>query len=168
MDILNVSIKWTKAEMLSSSFFILFGLMFVIASIWMLQTGKSEMARAYILPMAVAGVLMLIIGIGLFVPSYLRITGFATEFAMDAPGFVAGEILRADRVIRDYQIAVFRVMPAVIAVCAVLIVILDGPVWRAIFVTVIAMMTITMIIDTNSHARLETYREALGTSSDPD
>ncbi|MGB3616752.1 MAG: hypothetical protein WBA12_01420 [Catalinimonas sp.] len=66
MDILKASIDWAKAELLSTPFFVLFGIAFVAASFGFRQLGKTEMARAYVIPMLVAGALLMIIGVGLF------------------------------------------------------------------------------------------------------
>jgi hypothetical protein len=53
--------------------------------------GKSDMARAYVVPMLVTGTLILIIGLGLFFPSQARLTSFPAAYATDAAGFVADE-----------------------------------------------------------------------------
>ena len=76
MDILRVSIDWTRAEMVSSSFFVVFGLLFVIGGFGFWQIGKTEMAKAYVLPTFIAGALFLIIGIGIFAQSYGRLSSF--------------------------------------------------------------------------------------------
>lgn len=158
MDILKAATDWTKAEVFSSTFFIGFGLMFLLASVGFWHLGKTEMARAYILPTLVAGGLLLAIGLGIFAQSYLRVTGFETAFTSDAPSFVASEIARAERVLNSYTVSVFRIIPLIIAACAVLIVFLDTPTWRAALVTTIAMMSVILMVDTNAHARLKAYQ----------
>ena len=60
-----------------------------------------------------------------------------------------------------YRIAVFRAFPRIIAVCAVLVPFLAGPLWRASLVTAIAMLAVIMLVDTGAIARLEAYREQL-------
>ncbi|WP_222435302.1 hypothetical protein [Puniceibacterium confluentis] len=60
MDIVKTATDWTRAEMLSSSFFILFGLSFLLASFGFWQLGRTDIARAYVVPMLVAGTLILI------------------------------------------------------------------------------------------------------------
>ena len=64
MDIIKASTDWIKAELFSTPFFILFGVLFVLASVGFWQLGKTEMAKAYIIPTMVAGILLMIIGIG--------------------------------------------------------------------------------------------------------
>ena len=66
IEIIKKSIDWTKVEIFSSSFFILFGIVFVAVSVGFWQLGKNDLAKAYIIPTAVAGVLLLIIGIEVY------------------------------------------------------------------------------------------------------
>lgn len=161
MDILKTSIDWTKAEVFSSSFFILFGVCFVAASWGFSHWGKTEISKAYVLPTLIAGGLLLVIGLGICVQSYTRITSFAEAYNTDAAAFVASELQRADRVLNEYRIAVFNVIPVIILVSAGLYLFLDGPVWRASFVTIIAMMAVILLIDTNADARLKAYKDVL-------
>ncbi len=161
MDILKAATDWTKAEVFSSTFFIGFGVFFVLASIGFWHLGKTDTSRAYITPTLVAGILLLIIGLGLFAQSYMRVSSFATAFNADAPAFIASEIARADKVMNEYRIAVVWFVPIIVAVCAGLIMFIDSPTWRAVLITTIAMMSVILFVDTNANARLEAYREQL-------
>lgn len=167
MDILRTATDWTKAEMFSSAFFILFGVGFLAASLGFWQLGKTDVARAYVVPTLVAGALLAIIGIGIFVPSMTRVTSFAASHAADADAFLETELARADRVLNDYRIAIYRIIPLIIAVSAVLFIALEGPVWRASFITTIAMMAVILLIDTNANMRLENYKAALAEARGP-
>ena len=71
------------------------------------------------------------------------------------------EIERADRVLNDYRIAVFKVIPIMISVSALLIIFLNSPIWRASLITAIAMLAVILMIDTNASARLEIYKDKL-------
>ncbi len=117
--------------------------------------------------MLVAGTLILIIGLGLFVPSQARLTSFPAAYAIDAAGIVADEIARADRVLNEYRIAVSRVIPLIIAVCAPAIPFFEAPIWRASLITTIAMTAVIMVIDTNANPRLEGYRIQLALTERP-
>lgn len=165
MDILKTAIDWTKAEMLSSSFFIFFGIGFLAASLGFWQLGKTEVAKAYVIPMLIAGVLLLIIGLGMFFPSKARVAGFADAYAADAQAFISAELARAERILGEYRIAVYLIIPLIIALCAVLFVFFTGPIWQASFVTTIAMMAVIIIIDTNANTRLQAYKNALTEAS---
>jgi len=161
MDIVKTAVNWTKAEMLSSSFFVLLGALFLSASLGFWHLGKSELAKAYIIPTLIAGTLLLIIGLGIFFQSQSRVTSFPAAHKADAAQFITSEIKRADKVLNEYRIAVFKIIPLIIAVCALLILALEAPIWRASLVTTIAMLAVILIIDTNANTRLETYKAAL-------
>lgn len=161
MDILKTATTWAKAEMLSSGIFIFFGAAFVVASVGFWQMGNTDTAKAYVIPTLVAGVLLVILGAGLFVGSQRSLAGFEAAVAGDAPAFVASEIARADKVMSQYKIAVFRVIPLIVIVCAALIIVLQGPLWRAGLITTIALMAVIMLVDTNANARLEIYKDKL-------
>ena len=66
MDILKAATDWAKAELFSTPFFILFGMGFLAASLAFWQWGQTDMATAYIIPTLVAGILLSVIGLGLF------------------------------------------------------------------------------------------------------
>jgi len=161
MDILKAATDWAKAELFSTPFFILFGGLFVLASIGFWQLGKTEMARAYILPTLVAGVLLMIIGLGLFFTNKSRITQFETAYNSDASAFVASELKRTEATLKEYQTIVFKAIPFIIIVCALVIVFVDKPIWRASMITTIAMLVVILLIDGTAHARVDAYQEKL-------
>ena len=77
MDILKTATDWTRAEVLSSAFFIVFALAFLLSSLGFWQMGRTDMARAYVAPMLVAGGLLLALGGGLLVQSQVKLGGLA-------------------------------------------------------------------------------------------
>ena len=161
MDIAKTATEWTRAEVLSSAFFIVFALAFLLSSLGFLQMGRTDIARAYVVPMLVAGGLLLALGGGLFVQSQVKLAGLAAAYDASASGFVASEIARAERGLNNYRVAVVYLFPAIIAACALLIPFLASPVWRAGLITTIAMLAIILVIDTNANGRLEAYRQQL-------
>ncbi len=161
MDILKTATDWAKAEVFSSSFFILFGIVFVLASIGFYQLGKTDMAKAYIIPTLIAGALLLIIGIGLVFTNKSRITQFETAYNNDAQTFVESEIVRVERTLNEYRTIVFKAIPFIIIVSALLIFLVDKPVWRASAITTIAMLVVILLIDGTAKSRIDTYSEQL-------
>lgn len=123
--------------------------------------GRTDVARALVIPSVVAGVLLLILSGGLVAGNLARIASFPDAYASDPATFVASEIGRVDDVASQYAIAMFRVIPLIVLVCAVLVAVMHGPVGRAWFVTTIAMLSLVMLVDTNANARLEDYKEKL-------
>ena len=161
MDILKAAIDWAKAEVFSSQFFILFGLLFVLATIGFWQLGKTEIAKAFVIPTLVAGILLLTIGVGLFFSNKSRLASFPTEYNNNASAFVQSEIVRAEKTMKEYQTIVFKIIPIIIIVAALLIIFINKPTWRAISITTIAMMVVILLVDINANARIEDYNKQL-------
>ncbi len=160
MEILKIASEWAKAEVFSTRFFIIFAILFIAAGIGFWQLGKTDLAKAYIIPMLVAGTLLLTIGLGLFYTNKSRITQFETAYNSDAPAFLASEIDRAERTLNEYKI-VFKVIPIIIVVAALLIFFINTPIWRAIGITTIAMMIVILLVDGTAHARIADYYKQL-------
>lgn len=161
MEIIKTATVWAKTEVFSTSFFIVFGLIFILASVGFWQVGKTDMAKAYIIPAAVAGGLLLIIGLGLTYTNITRISSFEAAHNSDATAFVDSEISRVDGTLREYQTVVFTAIPIIIAVCALVILFINTPILRASMVSIIAMLTVILLVDGMAHARIETYYEQL-------
>ena len=161
MDILKIATDWAKAEVFSTTFFILFGIGFVAASIGFWQLGKTDLAKAYIIPTLVAGVLLLTIGLGLFFTNISRISSFESEYNQDASAFVKSEMVRVDNTLNEYKTVVFKVVPLIIIAAALIIIFINTPTWRAIGITTIAMLIVILLIDGTAHARIEAYKKQL-------
>lgn len=161
MNILKAATDWAKAELFSTPFFILFGFMFIAASIGFWQLGKTDMARAYIIPTLVAGLLLITIGLGLFFTNKSRITQFETAYKSDKLAFVESELARADATLKEYQNIVFKGIPFIIAICSFVIVFVDKPIWRASMITTIAMLVVILLVDGTAHARIDAYNQQL-------
>ncbi|THH39144.1 hypothetical protein E4Z66_06245 [Aliishimia ponticola] len=161
MDILKTANDWARAEMFSSAIFILFGALFLAASFGFWQMGRTDVARAFVLPALMAGVLLVILGGGLFYGAQKALAGHGAAYAADPPGFIASELTRVEATMAQYSTAVFKVMPLIIILSAALVMLLQGPIWRASLITTIAMITVVMLVDTNANARLAAYRDVL-------
>lgn len=161
MDILKTATDWAKAELFSTPFFILFGLVFMAASLGFWQLGKTEMAKAYIIPTLVAGVLLLTIGLGLFYTNKSRITQFETAYNKDVSAFVASEITRAEATLKEYNTIVFKAIPIIIIVAALSIIFIHTPTWRAVSITTIAMLIVILLVDGTAYARIDAYHKEL-------
>jgi len=161
MDILKASTDWAKAELFSTPFFILFGMVFITASFGFWQLGKTELAKAYIIPTLVAGSLLMIIGIGLFFTNKSRITQFERDYKTDSSAFVASELGRTESTLKEYKNIVFTAIPLIIAVCALVIFFVNAPIWRASMITTIAMLVVILLIDGTAYARIDAYQNQL-------
>lgn len=161
MNILKTATDWAKTEVFSTSFFIGIGLIFIAASIGFWQLGKTDIAKAYIFPTAIAGSLLLIIGLGLTYTNVSRISQFEVDYNNDAQAFVESEIVRAESTLKEYKTVVFTAIPLIIVACALAILFLNGPLWRASMITTIAMMVVILLIDGTAHARIDAYYQQL-------
>ena len=75
--------------MLSNSVFILYGAPFLAASFAFWQVGRTDMARAYVIPILVAGVLLLILSGGQLCGTWNTLAAFGRAVAQGGPSFVA-------------------------------------------------------------------------------
>lgn len=160
MELLKLATEWAKAEVFSTRFFIFFAILFLIASIGFWQLGKTDLAKAYIIPILVAGLLLLTIGLGLFYTNKSRINQFEKAYNTDASAFYQSEMERSESTLKEYKI-VFKVIPMLIIVASLLILFINIPIWRAICITTIAMLMVILLVDGTAYARMEAYHKEL-------
>ena len=161
MEVLKIATDWARAEGISTAFFILFGIGFVAASIGVWQLGKTDLAKAYVIPTLVAGTLLLIIGFGLLFTNISRVSSFEADYNKDASAFVKSEMVRVDNTLNEYKTIVFKAIPIIIATCSLLIIFLSTPNWRARLITTMAMLIVILLVDGTAHARIKAYKEQL-------
>ncbi|WP_400073375.1 hypothetical protein [Zobellia russellii] len=160
MDLLKLAIEWAKAEVFSTRFFIFFAIGFLIASAGFWQLGKTDLAKAYIIPTLVAGILLLIIGSGTNYANIKRVKQFEKDFNTDKTAFYKSEIERSESTIKQF-VVVFKVVPILITIAALLILCINTPTWRAISITTLSMLMVILLIDGNAQSRIENYHKAL-------
>ncbi|MEM9326954.1 MAG: hypothetical protein AAGA85_14905 [Bacteroidota bacterium] len=161
MEILKLATDWAKDEVFSSRFFILFGILFLLAAIGFWQLGKTDVAKAYQFPTLIAGLLILAVGLGIYFTNKSRVTSFETAYKADPAAFVQAEIERSEKTIAEFRTIVFKVVPLIIIAAALLLIFFSSPLWRAISVTTIAMMAVILLVDSNANARIKTYHDQL-------
>ena len=133
----------------------------MIASIGFWQLGKTDIARAYIFPTLVAGVILMTIGLGLFYTNKSRIKEFETAYNYNVSTFVESEFLRIEKALNEYRTIVFKAIPFIIMASAVLIAFVDKPNWRASAITTISMLVVILLVDGTAHDRIEEYKQQL-------
>lgn len=161
MEIIKFATEWAKSEVFSARFFIFFAVLFLSASLGFWQLGKTEMAKAFIVPTLIAGILILAVGLGIFYTNKSRITSFETAFQLDSSEFVQSEIIRTQKSMNEYKNIVFKIIPCIIVASSLLIMFIDKPIWRASAITIIALMLVILLVDSNANARLESYSKEL-------
>ena len=161
MEVLKFATEWAKAEVFSTRFFIVFALLFLIASYGFWQLSKTDLAKAYIIPSLVAGILLMIIGVGLVYTNVNRISDFEAAYQQDAATFIASEFERIESTLKEYNTIVFKAIPGIMILASLLIILIDQPVWRASCITTIAMMIVILLIDGTAHSRIVAYKQQL-------
>ncbi len=161
MDILKLATDWARSEVFSTKFFILFGFVFIAGAIGFWQLGKTDIARAYIVPLLVCGTLLVIIGGGLLYTNMMRIGAFTEAYNADVVTFVESEFVRIDSTLKEYQNVVFTAIPIIISVVALIMLFFQTPTVRAICVSVIAMLSVILLVDGTAHGRIAEYGETL-------
>ena len=161
MNIQEAATNWAKTEAVYSMFFTFFGVMFLMISLGFWFLGKTDIAKAYIYPTLIVGSLLVLVGLGLFYSNYSRISEFSNGFNENSVAFIQSEINRIDKTLIGFKRTVFKIIPLIIIVCCTVIIMLDKPIYRATFISVIAMMIIIILIDSNAIARLENYKKLL-------
>ncbi len=86
-----------------------------MASIGFWQLGKTDLAKAYIIPTLVAGILLLMIGVDLNYTNIQRVKQFEKEFNTNTSTFYQSEIERTESTLREYSV-VFKVIPILIII----------------------------------------------------
>lgn len=161
MELLKLASAWAKAEVFSSKFFILFGVLFLLSSYGFWQLGKTDLAKAFISPMCICGILLLLIGGGLTYTNLSREKEFPVAHKEDAAVFLQMEIARADKTIKEFELVVLTIIPAIIAVLSLVFIFFENPNARAISMSVMAMMIVILLIDTGAYTRMKAYKDQL-------
>jgi len=163
MEIIKLSTDWAKAEVFSAKMVGLLSLVVFLVALGFWQLGKTPMAKSFVWPLFVAGLLLVAVSAGLYFANEPRIAQFETAYKKDTASFIQSEITRTAKSKHDVAL-VFKVLPAIIVAAALLIMFSQTPLWRAIGVTTILLMTLLMLIDSNTDARNTAYHQELLTT----
>jgi hypothetical protein len=160
MDLLKLGIEWAKAEVFSAKIVWLFSIIILLIAFGFSFWGKTPMAKAFFIPLIVAGIFLVSVGIGLYGANHPRIVQFEKDYKNDAKAFITKEIARTTDSQGQLKL-VFRILPAITIAAAILLMIFPSPHWRAITVTMILLTAFLMTVDSNTEARNDAYHEQL-------
>jgi Flp pilus assembly protein TadB len=152
MDIIKLSTDWARAEVFSSKIVLLFSVVQILTAIGFWYFGRTAMAKAFFWPMLVCGVFLVAVGAGLYLANNPRIKKFETEGRENPSVFMETEFQRTTKSQGELSL-VFKILPSIIIVAAILVMLLGHPHWRAISVTIIATAAFLMVVDSNTEAR---------------
>lgn len=160
MDILKLSTDWARAEVFSAKMIWIYSLFLLLVASGFHLWGKTLMAKAFVWPLIVAGILMIIVGTGLYLANKPRIVQMEVDYKTDVKSFVKKELLRTAKSQSDFDL-VFKILPLISIAAALLIVFTSTPLWRTIGITTILLMVSLMLIDSNTEARNADYHQQL-------
>ncbi len=161
MDIINMSMDWARAEVFSSKVIAVISIVVLLGAAGFYVWGKTEVARSFILPLAVAGAFLLVCAGGLFYANKPRITAFQEAYNQDKVEFVKSELDRTAQSDHDLQLIVYKVLPAIAIVAALLIIFVPTVNVRAWAIVLLVLSGLMMTIDANTHKRNADYRTEL-------
>jgi ABC-2 type transport system permease protein len=156
MDIIKLSTDWARAEIFSARVVLLFSVVQIITATGFWYLGRTAAARAFVWPMLLCGLFLIAVGAGLYFANNPRIGQFEKECRREPGVFIEKEIRRTVDSQRQLGL-VFKVLPLIIIVAAIMIMLLPMPLWRAIAITVIATTAFLMVVDSNTEARNDAY-----------
>ena len=163
MEIIKLSTDWAKAEVFSAKMVGLLSLLVYFVALGFWQLGKTPMAKSFVWPLFVAGLLLVAVSAGLYFANKPRVVQFEAAYKNDANAFIQNELMRTAKSKHDLAL-VFKVLPVIIIAAALLIIFSQTPLWRAIGVTTILLMTLLMLIDSNTDARNTAYHQKILTA----
>src|SRR5689334_3858749 len=136
MDIVKLSTDWAKAEVFSAKTIWLFSAIEILAATGFWYWSKTVMAKSFILPLLLAGLFLVAVGAGLYFANNSRITKFEIEYRTNPKGFLQEEIQRTVESKRQLTL-VFKILPVIIIIAAIIILFVPASLWRAIAITII-------------------------------
>ena len=157
MDVIKTSTDWARAELFSAKVIWLFSVIVILSAAAFNYWGRTLTAKAFVIPLVVAGIFLVSVGIGLYSANKPRIRQFEKEFSIDPKEFVLKEIQRTTKSQRELAL-VFKILPAIIAVAAFIIIFYPAPYCRTICITIILIAAFLMAVDSNTDARNSAYR----------
>ncbi len=161
MDILNAATNWAKAEIVSSFFFMFFGIVYLLATISFWKWGNTPLMKALVIPMLIAGGLLLGAGISFYLSNKARLTTFETAYKTNPSTLIKSEIERTGQTIKTYENVALKVFPAIILVAILVCIFISNPVVRAISIAIIAFLSVLILLDSQALKRTQTYHQHL-------
>ena len=162
MEIINYSIEWARGEVFSSKIIALISVFVLLCAAGFYFWGKTTVARAYWMPLALSGVFLVVVAGGLFFANHPRIDKFQELYKTDAELFVKSELARTAKSDHDLNLIVYMVLPIMVIVCGALVIGFTHSVHaRAWLIVMMLIGSFLMIVDSNTKARNAEYRNHL-------
>lgn len=166
MEIVKAASEWAKAEIVSAMFFMLFGLVYLFASIGLWQYGTTSLMKATFIPLLVAGALLLMAGIGFYFSNKSKLNNFEKEYKANPSELINSELSRAASTIKTYENVALKVFPLLIIIAGLVFWFVSNPTIKGICIGVIAFFFVLVLLDSQALKRMKTYHQALELESE--
>jgi len=161
MEIVKAANDWAKAEIVSAIIFMAFGLSYLLASLGFWQWGNTPLTKALIIPILIAGGLLLSAGIGFYLSNNTMLKTFEASYKADPSALIQSEKERTEKIMNTYRNVALKVFPAIAIVAALIFVFVSQPMVRAICIAVIAFFVVLILLDSQALKRMEIYHQQL-------
>ena len=142
-------------------FFMLFGLIYVIASFAFWKFSDAPLSQALFIPLLIAGGLLFSAGVSFYLTNKTKLAQFEKEYKEDPLALIDVEIDRTEKTIKTYENVALKVFPGIILLAAIIIFVISNPMVRAICIALIAFLSVLVILDSQALKRMKTYHHQL-------
>lgn len=161
MEIIDAATNWAKAEIISALLFIFFGVTYVLIAIACWQFGSTPLTKALVIPILIAGGLLLSAGISFYVSNNSMLKKFESEYKTNPLAVVKSEIERTENTAHTYERVALKVFPAIVIVAALICFFISNPIVRAISIAIIAFLLVLVVLDSQALKRIKIYHQKL-------
>ena len=161
MEVIKAASEWAKAEMVSAIIFMLVGTSYMATSLGLWQWANSTLAKALIVPLLVAGALLLGAGISFYLSNKTKLSTFETVYKANPSEWLSSEMARTEKTINTYQNVALKVFPGVILLAVLVFIFVPIPLVRAISIALIAFLAALVLLDSQALKRMNTYHDHL-------
>jgi len=161
MDIIKAETEWAKAEIVSAIIFMLFGICYILGSFGFWKFGNTPLAQSLVIPILIAGVLLLSAGISFYASNKSKIKNFESDFKSNPSELINSEITRTASTIKTYESVALKVFPVIIVVSALVFWFVPNPTIRAICLAIIAFLFVLVLLDSQALKRIKKYHQQL-------
>lgn len=160
MELIEYTNKWVLGEIYEDVAIVIAGIAFLILSILAWRFGTSESARAIIIPLLVAAILLIGLGAGLAFNNHSRMDQFVQQYEEAPQKFLESEKVRVEGFMKIYpQTIIVASVMMVGGVCAFAF--CSGASLRASALVLILVALAALTIDFFSKERAIVYQDEL-------
>lgn len=161
MEIVKAATIWTKAEIVSSMWFMFFGVVNILVAIGFWKFGNVEILKALILPLLIVGGLLLGAGISFYLSNSSRLSNIEKDYHNDISAWINSEFEKTESTIRTYENVALKIFPGIILVALLIIVFVAHIKVRAICIAIMVFLLTLVLLDSRALKRIKTYHKQL-------